>query len=205
MSARMRRASWTAIALAMLGVMLIAVLQSFARDAQAHAALIRSNPENGATLEFNRVPLRATLFFSEGLERDLTKIEVFDANTEEQVDEGDIEFDDNDPAFASVGLKDLGPGLYTVVFNNVSTVDGHPWNGVTQFIVLNAVRLPAQSSTPMRSQEARPRDFCRRTSTPPSSGSRCSPLPRSPAQRSSSSPSTSLPPHSWTRISAALP
>jgi hypothetical protein len=29
------------------------------------------------------------------------------------------------------------PGLYTVEFSNVSTVDGHPWSGVTQFIVLN--------------------------------------------------------------------
>ena len=112
------------------------LLQAFATGAHAHAALIRSNPANGSSVEFNRVPLRATLFFSEALERDLTTIEVFDSD-EQQVDEGDLEFDDNDPAFASVGLQDLDPGLYTIVFNNVSSVDGHPWNGVTQFIVLN--------------------------------------------------------------------
>jgi len=132
----MRRLIYPGAALVALAFVAVAVMQSFARDAEAHAALIRSNPPNGATIEFNRVPLRATLFFSESLERDLTRIEVFDS-TERQVDEGDIEFDDNDPAFASVGLQDLAPGLYTVVFNNVSSVDGHPWNGVTQFIVLN--------------------------------------------------------------------
>jgi copper transport protein len=132
----LRRAGYAGIALAMLAIAVLALLQVFAAEAEAHAALIRSNPQNGATLEFNRVPLRATLFFSEALERDLTQIEVFDSD-EQRVDEGDLEFDDNDPAFASVGLQDLAPGLYTIVFNNVSSVDGHPWNGVTQFIVLN--------------------------------------------------------------------
>jgi copper transport protein len=131
-----RAITHAAAAVAALAIVAVAALQVFAHDAQAHAALIRSNPQNGATIEFNRVPLRATLFFSEALERDLTRIEVFDAR-ENQVDEGDLEFDDNDPAFASVGLQDLDPGLYTIVFNNVSSVDGHPWNGVTQFIVLN--------------------------------------------------------------------
>jgi copper transport protein len=133
---RWRRVSYAGIAVAVVGLAILAALQSFARGAEAHAALIRSNPANGAELDFNRVPLRATLFFSEGIERDLTKIEVFDSK-EQKVDKGDLEFDDNDPAFASVGLQDLSPGLYTIVFDNVSKVDGHPWNGVTQFIVKN--------------------------------------------------------------------
>src|SRR5262245_32231789 len=137
MRRRWPAASYAAMAIAVLGIVLLALSQTLARDAEAHAALIRANPQNGSSIEFNRVPLRATLFFSEGLERDLTKIEVFNAKTEQKVDEGDLEFDDNDPTFASIGLQDLDPGLYSIVFNNVSKVDGHPWNGITQFIVLN--------------------------------------------------------------------
>lgn len=103
-------------------------------EASAHAALVRSNPANGEKM--SRPPVRVILNFSEPIERRLTKVQVFDKDRN-QVDAGDIEFDAKDPTFASVGLKEIGPGLYLVEFANVSTVDGHPWNGVFQFIVLN--------------------------------------------------------------------
>lgn len=103
-------------------------------DVGAHAALIKSNPANGEKV--SRPPARVTLNFSEPIERRLTKIEVTDKDRN-RVDDGEIAFDDSDPAFASIGVKDLAPGLYIVQFDNVSTVDGHPWSGVIQFIVLN--------------------------------------------------------------------
>lgn len=102
--------------------------------AEAHASLISSNPSNGEKVD--RPPARVTLNFSEPIERKLTQIQVFDIDRN-QVDEGDIEFDDANPASASVGIGDIKPGLYIVQFDNVSTVDGHPWNGVIQFILLN--------------------------------------------------------------------
>ncbi len=122
------------MAAASVALVALAALQAFASQAEAHATLIKSNPENGA--RERRAPARVSLYFSEPIERKLTKIEVFDAERN-RVDEDDIAFDDANAAFASIGLKDIEPGLYTVEFNNVSTVDGHPWSGVTQFIVLN--------------------------------------------------------------------
>lgn len=105
-----------------------------AHRAEAHAALVSSNPSNGEKV--NRPPARVILNFSEPLERKLTQISVTDIDGT-PVDEGDIEFDDADPKFASIGVPTLDPGLYIVEFDNVSTVDGHPWSGVFQFIVLN--------------------------------------------------------------------
>lgn len=122
----------TALA-AMLLVVLVAA-QETSQPAAAHAALVRSNPSNNETLI--RPPIRVSLFFTEGLERKLTKIEVFDAQNN-RVDEDDIAFSDDDPAFASVGLPDLDPGLYFVNWSNVSTVDGHPYSGRYPFVILN--------------------------------------------------------------------
>lgn len=115
-------------------LMALVLVQSTAAPAYAHAALLRSNPGNNETLA--NPPIRVTLQFTEGLERKLTKIEVFDAENA-RVDEDDLKFDDNDPAFASVGLPELAPGLYFVKWSNVSTVDGHPYSGRYPFIVLN--------------------------------------------------------------------
>jgi copper transport protein len=100
------------------------------REAEAHAALVRANPANNETLR--RAPTRVVLNFSEPLERELTKIEVVDRD-DERVDEGDTAFDDADPAFASVGLQDLEPGLYYVRWSNVSSVDGHGLQGSYPF------------------------------------------------------------------------
>jgi|CXWL01.1.fsa_nt_gi copper transport protein len=124
---------FAAIALLLCAVVGIAV-QETAPVAQAHAALIRSSPENGA--EERRPPARVILYFSEPVEPKLTEITVFDVDQNE-VDEGDVAVDDKDATVASVGVPTLAPGLYTVEFSNVSTVDGHPWNGIYQFIVLN--------------------------------------------------------------------
>jgi len=129
-----RRAAAAAVSLTAMIVLSLAAAHALARTAEAHATLIRSNPENQAKLQ--RAPIRVTLNFSEGIERRLTKIEV--RNSEgERVDDGEIAFDDDDPAFASIGLEPLDPGLYTVEYSNVSTVDGHPWSGLFEFIILN--------------------------------------------------------------------
>lgn len=101
---------------------------------EAHAALIRSNPENGS--QVRRPPALVTLYFSEPVEPRLTNIEVFDVD-HTQVDEKDAVVDEKDRTIASVGVPTLDPGLYTVEFSNVSTVDGHPWSGIIQFIILN--------------------------------------------------------------------
>jgi len=105
-----------------------------ARDAEAHASLVRANPSNNETLR--RAPTRVTLNFSEPLERKLTEIQVLDQDGN-RVDEGGTRFDDANPLLASVGLQPLDPGLYIVRWRNVSTVDGHGLSGQYPFVVLN--------------------------------------------------------------------
>ncbi len=119
-----------------IAVVLAAAMTLFVSStAYAHAALISANPGNNETLR--RPPARVVLRFSEAIERKLTQIHVLDKD-KQRVDTGDIAFDDNDPAFASVGVKDLSPGLYFVRWSNVSAIDGHNLSGEYPFIVLNA-------------------------------------------------------------------
>ncbi len=130
------RARW--IRLAAVAVLLAVLGSIVAHDAaplvQAHAALIRSSPENGS--QERRSPARVILYFSEPVESKLTTIEVFDVDRN-KVDKGDVVVDEDDRTIASVGVPSLDPGLYTVEFANVSSVDGHPWTGIFQFIILN--------------------------------------------------------------------
>ncbi len=130
----MRRRIFLALPALALLALIVAMVPYAVRDVEAHAALVSSNPTNNE--ELVRSPTRIILRFSEPLERQLTKIEVFDAN-ENRVDDDDIAFDDNDRAFASTGVPALEPGLYFVRWSNVSTVDGHPFRGTYPFIVLN--------------------------------------------------------------------
>ncbi|HXK32935.1 MAG TPA: copper resistance protein CopC, partial [Dehalococcoidia bacterium] len=128
----MRMRSLYALAAAVAALALFAPFAT--RTAEAHAVLVSSNPENGA--QEQRPPFRIVLNFSEPVEPRLTDITVTDKDGGE-VDNGDVEVDPADARIASVGVPTLDPGLYTVTFSNVSTVDGHPWNGVFQFIILN--------------------------------------------------------------------
>lgn len=136
MMVRMRWATHARVLWAIaLAAALLAAIGPFApRRAEAHAVLVSSNPENGAREQ--RPPFRIVLNFSEPVEPRLTDISVTNQDGEE-VDNGDVEIDPSDGRTASVGVPTLSPGLYTVTFSNVSTVDGHPWNGVFQFIILN--------------------------------------------------------------------
>jgi copper transport protein len=128
----MRRWPYVALVAAVLASMLLPMWTS---RAEAHAALVRANPSNNEQLR--RPPTRVVLDFSEPVERELTKIEVTNQGGD-RVDEGESAFDDANAAFASVGLKDLGPGLYFVHWSNVSSVDGHAYEGRYPFVVLKA-------------------------------------------------------------------
>lgn len=122
-------------ALVLSFVFACAISPLFAGTAYAHAALTRANPANNETLR--RPPARIVLNFSEGIERELTTIEVTNPDGTTRYDDGQMAFDDSDPTFASVGVKTLEPGLYYVKWSNVSTVDGHGLTGRYPFIVLN--------------------------------------------------------------------
>jgi copper transport protein len=115
-------------------VVMLAAMAVAPRPAYAHASLVRSSPANNETLR--RPPARIVLYFSEAIERRLTQVTVLDKDNQRR-DEGGTAFDDRDPTFASVGVKVLAPGLYFVKWSNVSSVDGHNYEGRYPFIVLN--------------------------------------------------------------------
>ncbi len=128
----------TAVRRGMLAVICLAVAIGAllpVAHVSAHATLLSSTPDQNEQVK--RPPTRIILHFSEAIERKLTTIQVTN-KAGQRVDTKDVAFDDQDPTFASVGVKDLPPDLYFVKWANVSHVDGHNVSGSFPFIVLQA-------------------------------------------------------------------
>lgn len=102
--------------------------------ASAHAVLERSLPVQNQKLQ--TAPELVETWYSEPLERSLTHLKVLDTQRTE-VQAGETIFSNEDSTYAAVALPpDLGPGIYTLTYENVSQVDGHTWSGFFSFIVL---------------------------------------------------------------------
>ncbi|MEE8386858.1 MAG: copper resistance protein CopC, partial [Dehalococcoidia bacterium] len=122
-----------AIAVALL-IATVSILLS-PGHAQAHALLVRSDPVVDAKLL--DPPLAVSTWFSESLDRSLSTMRVLDA-AGEQVDDGAVSFSDDDGTMMSVGIREaLQPGFYVVVWETLSSVDGHFIKGSFPFTVLN--------------------------------------------------------------------
>lgn len=98
---------------------------------EAHAALRSSDP--GANAFLQRAPVRVTLTFTEPIDGRSSTIQVLDA-LGQVVEAG--------PALVSgvtmsVELPQVGPGIYNVLWGNVSRIDGHAIKGSFPFTVLN--------------------------------------------------------------------
>ncbi|MCI0777828.1 MAG: copper resistance protein CopC, partial [Chloroflexi bacterium] len=99
----------------------------------AHAVQLASNPApDEQLLEW---PRTISLSFSEPLEPSVGSIQVWDTSPAElPVSAPNYLSDDS----VSVDVIDeLRPGIYTVIWRNLSTVDGHTWAGSFSFTVLN--------------------------------------------------------------------
>ena len=103
--------------------------------ADAHALLVRSDPPINAALRES--PTQIRLFMSEPLTRDFSGAEVFDSSGA-RVDFGRSDFSDLDATAITVPVPRLAPGIYTVVWRTLSSIDGHTWNGTFAFTVLEA-------------------------------------------------------------------
>jgi methionine-rich copper-binding protein CopC len=86
-----------------------------------HASLVRSSPARRAVLV--KAPARIQLWFNERLEREFSRLSVWDASGR-QVDSRDVQVDATDPKRLSVAVPALPPGVYVVRFR-VLSVDGH--------------------------------------------------------------------------------
>ena len=100
---------------------------------QAHGVQVISDPAPNAQL--SQPPELITITFSEPIERSVSTIQLWDQSGR-QVALGALEFFSDPKRMAVQVPGDLPPGLYTVVWRNLSTVDGHTWSGSFAITVL---------------------------------------------------------------------
>jgi copper resistance protein C len=107
---------------------LLSLLSLGMQTASAHAHLTRSEPRGGSAVA--PAPHEVSLWFSEGLEQSFSTVEVRDTGGA-RVDDGEAQVKDNT---MHVGLKDLAPGTYKVIWRALS-VDTHKTDGTFTFQV----------------------------------------------------------------------
>ena len=123
---------WAAIGAAS-GLLLAAlILMVGTGHGEAHAVQVASVPAANAQLA--RSPERIAITFSEPVEPSVTSVLLWDG-TPKQIPLANVTFADSKNVDAVVS-EALPMGVYTVVWRNLSTVDGHTWSGSFPFTVL---------------------------------------------------------------------
>jgi copper transport protein len=113
--------------------------------ANAHSELASASPApNGSVVA---APVAVTITFTEAVEPASASIELLDSQGRIVPGVGGIVVSP-DGRTAGVSLPDLGPGVYTVSYRVVSTVDGHATDGSYAFLVdpTGAAPPPADSA-----------------------------------------------------------
>ena len=101
---------------------------------QAHALLVRADPQPNA--ELTQPPEAIDFWFSEPLEKTFTGARILSADGTE-IPSGEPRFDPDDPTRLTLPLERIEPGVYTVVWQTLSSVDGHEWVGSFPLTILN--------------------------------------------------------------------
>lgn len=112
-----------------------------------HAALVRSDPEANSFLQ--RPPTEVLITFSEPIDSRLSVLRVLDATGQpiSAVTVGHLTFS-SDGLSIQRAFSPLAPGIYNVLWNNVSSTDGHALSGSFPFTVLEPDgSLPGQVNT----------------------------------------------------------
>lgn len=110
-----------------LGVLLVAVPRVL-----AHGVPVSTSPAANAILE--RSPPQIEIFFSEALETGYSSIAVLDGAGAE-LPRAIARVDTANPARMTLRLRSMQPGVYTVVWQALSAVDGHVTRGTFAFAV----------------------------------------------------------------------
>ena len=100
--------------------------------ADAHGNQINSRPAPDSELDTS--PDRVIVWFSEPIEESFSLVTVLNSAAE-RVDLDDSARDPSEPTAISVGLPALENGTYTVVWKNLSSIDGHKVIGSYVFAV----------------------------------------------------------------------
>jgi copper transport protein len=139
-SKKFQNKHWLKIILSITAIALL--LGLFPRSVFAHAQFVRSNPSANSSLPAGKPPVQIQVWFSEPVEPNFSKIEVFDKDGK-KVDKNDSQVPPGDPYSIAVTLPlTLPDGPYTVSYRNVSKEDGHPVQGNFSFLV-GAGALPS--------------------------------------------------------------
>jgi copper transport protein len=115
--------------------------------ALGHAALVRSDPEANAYLQ--RPPTQVSITFSEPIDSRSSTLQVLDASGQpiSYAPVGYLTFS-SDGLSMQRSFNPLNPGIYNVLWNNVSSTDGHALAGSFPFTVLEPDgSLPGQVNT----------------------------------------------------------
>ena len=128
------RRALTPLLLAIIAIAVLAGWLAVPRGASAHAILLRADPAVNGELQAS--PDIVTGFFSESLDQRLSGMEVVDG-AGERVDSGQITFGP-EPERMAVGIDEtIEPGFYTVIWETLSSIDGHLLKGSFPFTILN--------------------------------------------------------------------
>lgn len=134
------------------GLVLVASLATvlglgWSQTASAHAALLGSDPKDGARVA--SLPARVDLEFSESMSAPAYIVVTAPDGT--AIQKGEVKVDDAD---VSVALDDPGlAGAYTVAFRAVSA-DGHPVTGQFGFTVTGGGAATTDAASPSASPDA---------------------------------------------------
>ncbi len=124
----LKRRPWRGLRLLIASSFALILLLLLSGVASAHALLDHAAPPPGAILDQDQVPTQARLFFTEEVNPALSKVIVVDPSNHE-VDRKDSRVSSSNPKEIDVGLSQLGPGAYVVIWRTVSADDGHAAGG----------------------------------------------------------------------------
>ncbi len=123
-----------AAALPLAGFAAAVALLLSSQRALAHALLVRADPQPNA--ELTQPPDSLHFWFSEPLEEAFTGARILSAAATE-IPTGAPQIDPADPTHLTLPLESIEPGVYTVVWQTLSSVDGHEWVGSFPLTILN--------------------------------------------------------------------
>ena len=117
------------------------LLVSTSESVDAHANQINSSPSPNSELETS--PARVVIWYSEPIEESFSVVTVLNSAAE-RVDLDDSTRDPSEPSAMSVGIPELANGTYTVIWKNLSSVDGHKVIGSFVFAVGEPLSVDSQ-------------------------------------------------------------
>ena len=123
-------------ALCLLAVTAALLLRPGSTD--AHGVQVESDPAPNSEVQDS--PDVITITFNEPIEPSVSTIQLWNQAGEE-VPLGELEFFDDPTKMAVHVPEELPFAIYTVIWRNLSTIDGHTWSGSFPFTVLGPLGI----------------------------------------------------------------